>query len=291
MILFKGVFKSMIYCILCIGQVWVNGKWVKFDICFMVGDMLCILFVCVVECFEMQGLSLGQMVLVVEVVIFEDKYFLVIDKFIGMVSYGGSGVSYGVIELMWVVCLNDYFELVYWLDCDISGVLVFVKICVGLIGLQVVICDNQVVKQYFCLMVGYLFKVWFDVNVLFVKFVFQGGECMVRVFDNGKLFFIFFCEIEQYLGVCLMQVMLGIGCIYQICVYVVYIGYFFVGDLKYGDCEVNKCFCELGLQCLFLYVLYMSFELDGCLYSFLVLFLDDLRKFLEIIVFKGKSVC
>lgn len=45
----KGVLKSMIYCILCKGEVWVNKKCIKFEYKFEVGDEVCILLVCVVE--------------------------------------------------------------------------------------------------------------------------------------------------------------------------------------------------------------------------------------------------
>lgn len=48
----KGVLKSMIYCILCKGEVWVNKKCIKLEYKLEVGDEVCILLVCVVECEE-----------------------------------------------------------------------------------------------------------------------------------------------------------------------------------------------------------------------------------------------
>lgn len=289
MTLLKGVPKSMIYRILRTGQVRVNGKRAKPDTRLTAGDMLRIPPVRVAERPEMQGPSPGQMASAAEAVIFEDKHFLVIDKPTGMASHGGSGVSHGAIELMRAARPNDHLELVHRLDRDTSGVLVFAKTRAGLTGLQAAIRDNQVVKQYLCLMVGHPSKARFDVNAPLAKFVLQGGERMVRVSDNGKPSLTFFREIEQYPGARLMQATLGTGRTHQIRVHAAHIGHPLAGDPKYGDREANKRFRELGLQRLFLHASHMSFELDGRSYSFSAPLPDDLRRFLETIASKGKN--
>lgn len=66
--------------------------------------------------------------MLVDVILYEDDYILVLNKFFGMVVYGGSGLSFGVIEGLWVLCLEVwFFELVYCFDWDILGVLLVVK--------------------------------------------------------------------------------------------------------------------------------------------------------------------
>lgn len=68
-----------------------------------------------------------------DVILYEDDYILVLNKFFGMVVYGGSGLSFGVIEGLWVLRLEVwFFELVYCFDWDILGVLLVVKKCLVL---------------------------------------------------------------------------------------------------------------------------------------------------------------
>lgn len=69
-------------------------------------------------------------------ILFEDKYLMVINKFLGMVVYGGSGLSYGLIEVLCVFCFEECsLEFVYWLDCDILGCLFILKCCLVFIDL------------------------------------------------------------------------------------------------------------------------------------------------------------
>lgn len=88
---------------------------------------------------------------------------------------------------------------------------------------------------------------------------------MVEVNVEGKDVLIEFwvlCCFGDF--VILVEVCLIIGWIYQICVYVKYVGYVIVGDLKYGDEDFFCEICELGGKCLFLYVVQLCVLLfDG----------------------------
>ncbi|WP_255682803.1 RluA family pseudouridine synthase [Dyella sp. 2HG41-7] len=281
MTLLKGVPKSMIYRLLRTGQVRVNGKRAKPDTRLSQGDMLRIPPVRVAERPAEQGASEGAISQVAEAVIFEDKHFLVIDKPSGVASHGGSGVSFGAIELLRQARPNEHLELVHRLDRDTSGVLVFARTRAGLTGLQAAIRANEVTKQYLCLMVGHPPKARFDVNAPLKKSILQGGERMVRVSDDGKPSLTFFREMEQYSGMRLMQATLGTGRTHQIRVHAAHIGHPLAGDTKYGDRDVNKRLRERGLHRLFLHASHMSFELDGRSYSFSAPLPDDLKTFLN----------
>jgi 23S rRNA pseudouridine955/2504/2580 synthase len=279
--LLKGVPKSMIYRLLRTGQVRVNGKRAKPDTRLAQGDTLRIPPVRVAERPAEQGAPQAALAAVAEAVIFEDKHFLVIDKPAGMASHGGSGVSFGAIELLRQARPKDHLELVHRLDRDTSGVLVFARTRAGLTGLQAAIRAGEVTKQYLCLMVGRPNKAKFDVNAPLKKSVLQGGERMVRVAEDGKPSLTFFREMEQYPGARLMQATLGTGRTHQIRVHAAHVGHPLAGDPKYGDKEANKRFRELGLNRLFLHASNLSFELDGRSYGFSAPLPDDLKDVLD----------
>ncbi|HEX7813846.1 RluA family pseudouridine synthase [Dyella sp.] len=287
MTLLKGVPKSMIYRLLRTGQVRVNGKRAKPDTRLAEGDTLRIPPVRVAERPVEQGPPEHLVTSVTDAVIFEDKHFLVIDKPAGVASHGGSGVSFGAIELLRAARPQEHLELVHRLDRDTSGVLVFAKTRAGLTGLQAEIRANTVTKQYLCLMTGHPDKAKFDVNAPLLKSVLQGGERMVRVAENGKPSLTFFREMEQYPGARLMQATLGTGRTHQIRVHAQHVGHALAGDIKYGDREANKRFKEWGLNRLFLHAAHMSFEVDGRAYAFSAPLPDDLKHFLDVLSTKG----
>jgi 23S rRNA pseudouridine955/2504/2580 synthase len=218
---------------------------------------------------------------VADAVIFEDKHFLVIDKPVGIAAHGGSGVSHGAIELLRAARPNEHLELVHRLDRDTSGVLVLAKSRSGLTGLQALIRENTVTKQYLCLMTGTPRKAKFDVNAPLLKSVMHGGERLVRVDDAGKPSLTYFKELEQYPNARLMQATLGTGRTHQIRVHAQYAGHPLAGDPKYGDEAANKRFRAMGLKRMFLHAARMSFDLDGKNYDFSSPLPDELKAFLD----------
>jgi len=280
MTMLKGVPRSLVYRILRTGQVRINGKRAKPDTRLALGDMLRIPPVRVAEREENEAPS-GMVRSVADAVIFEDKHFLVIDKPVGIAAHGGSGVSHGAIELLRAARPNEHLELVHRLDRDTSGVLVLAKSRSGLTGLQALIRENTVTKQYLCLMTGTPRKARFDVNAPLLKSVMHGGERLVRVDDAGKPSLTYFKELEQYPNARLMQATLGTGRTHQIRVHAQYAGHPLAGDPKYGDEAANKRFRAMGLKRMFLHAARMSFDLDGKNYDFSSPLPDDLKAFLD----------
>jgi len=280
MTMLKGVPRSLVYRILRTGQVRINGKRAKPDTRLALGDMLRIPPVRVAEREENEAPS-GMVRSVADAVIFEDKHFLVIDKPVGIAAHGGSGVSHGAIELLRAARPNEHLELVHRLDRDTSGVLVLAKSRSGLTGLQALIRENTVTKQYLCLMTGTPRKAKFDVNAPLLKSVMHGGERLVRVDDAGKPSLTYFKELEQYPNARLMQATLGTGRTHQIRVHAQYAGHPLAGDPKYGDEAANKRFRAMGLNRMFLHAARMSFDLDGKNYDFSSPLPDELKAFLD----------
>ena len=280
MTMLKGVPRSLVYRILRTGQVRINGKRAKPETRLALGDMLRIPPVRVAE--REEGVAPSGMVKsVADAVIFEDKHFLVIDKPVGIAAHGGSGVSHGAIELLRAARPNEHLELVHRLDRDTSGVLVLAKSRSGLTGLQALIRENTVTKQYLCLMTGTPRKAKFDVNAPLLKSVMHGGERLVRVDDAGKPSLTYFKELEQYPNARLMQATLGTGRTHQIRVHAQYAGHPLAGDPKYGDEAANKRFRAMGLKRMFLHAARMSFDLDDRNYDFSSPLPDELKAFLD----------
>ena len=182
----KGVPKSLVYRILRTGQVRINGKRARPDVRIADGDEVRIPPVRTAEPAAHGTPARAQLERIGEAIIHEDRDFLVIDKPSGVASHGGSGISFGAIELLRAARPGDTLELAHRLDRDTSGVLVLTRRRTALTALQTLIRDNQTTKQYLALLQGKFRRSTFDVNTPLRKSVLQGGERMVRVDDDGK---------------------------------------------------------------------------------------------------------
>lgn len=278
--LLKGVPRSLIYRLVRKGQVRVNGKRVKPDTRLSEGDTLRVPPVRTTERKSGEPPE-GRMRQIEQAVIFEDRHFLVIDKPSGMASHGGSGIDFGVIELLRASRPKESIELVHRLDRDTSGVLVLSRSRAGLTGLQALIREGRTTKQYLALLTGRPERVKFDVNLPLRRSVLQGGERMVRVSDDGKPALTFFRETERYAHASLMQVKLDTGRTHQIRVHAAHIGHPVAGDPKYGEREANQRFRKQGLKRLFLHAAHFEFELGERAYSFSTPLPDDLHQVLD----------
>jgi len=210
----------------------------------------------------------GQTARVEAAILHEDREFLVIDKPAGVASHGGSGISFGAIELLRAARPRDTLELVHRLDRDTSGVLVLARKRSALTGLQAQIREGRVEKRYLALLAGTLPQQRFTVDAPLRKFVLQGGERMVRVDDEGKPSRSRFAELERYASATLAEIALETGRTHQIRVHAAHSGHPVAGDEKYGEREFNRSMREFGLKRLFLHAARFEFSLGERSYSF-----------------------
>lgn len=264
----KGVPKSLIYRILRTGQVRVNGSRAKPDRRLQAGDQVRIPPVRVAEPADHGIPATTQLERIEASIIHEDREFLVIDKPSGVASHGGSGVSFGAIELMRAARPRDTLELAHRLDRDTSGVLVLTRKRSALTGLQTEIREGRVEKRYLALIEGTLPQVRMTVDAPLRKSVLQGGERMVRVDPEGKESRSRFTELDRYPGASLVEVALETGRTHQIRVHAQHIGHPLAGDEKYGEKEFNRRMRDKGLKRLFLHAAHFEFSLGERGYSF-----------------------
>jgi 23S rRNA pseudouridine955/2504/2580 synthase len=277
----KGVPKSLVYRLLRTGQVRVNGKRAKPDVRLAAGDRVRIPPVRVAERPEPGVPPAGQSARVEASILSEDRDFLVVDKPAGVASHGGSGVSFGAIELLRAARPRDTLELVHRLDRDTSGVLVLAKKRSALTALQAEIREGRVEKRYLALLEGRLPKQKLTVDAALRKSVLQGGERMVRVDDDGKPSRSRFSEVERFDGATLAEVAIETGRTHQIRVHSAHIEHPIAGDEKYGDKAFNRAMREKGLKRLFLHAARFEFSIGERSYGFSAPLPDDLKRVLD----------
>ncbi len=277
----KGVPKSLIYRIVRTGQVRINGKRAKPDTRVAAGDQVRIPPVRLGEPTESGAPPRAQIETLERAIIYEDRDFLVIDKPSGVASHGGSGVTFGAIELLRAARPGDTLELAHRLDRDTSGVLVFARKRNALTGLQELIRDNATTKQYLALLKGHTHKAKFDVNASLRKSILQGGERMVRVTDDGKPSLTRFHVVDIFADASLAEVTLFTGRTHQIRVHAQHIEHPLAGDEKYGERGFNQNMRGFGLKRLFLHAARFDFELGDKGYNFSAPLAPDLAAVID----------
>lgn len=259
----KGVPKSVIYRILRTGQVRINGKRAKPDTRIAAADQIRIPPIRLPEKAELGTPQPGHLAQVERAIIYEDRDFLVLNKPSGIASHGGSGVSFGAIELLRASRPRENLELVHRLDRDTSGVLVFARRRSALTALQSAIREGDVIKRYLALLEGHLPQQSLSVNAALKKSVLQGGERMVQVAPDGKPSLSHVRVLEEYASCTLVEVKLETGRTHQIRVHCQHIGHPVAGDDKYGSREFNRAIRDIGLKRLFLHAAHFEFQLPN----------------------------
>lgn len=277
----KGVPKSLIYRLLRTGRVRVNGRRSKPDQRVIAGDDVRIPPVRTAARDAPGEPALAQLARIESAIIHEDREFLVIDKPSGIASHGGSGINFGVIELLRASRPHDTLELVHRLDRDTSGVLVLSRKRSALIALQAAIRHGQVEKRYLALVEGTPAQAKLPIDLPLRKAVLQGGERMVRVEADGKPSRSLLRSVARYAGATMVEVALETGRTHQIRVHCAHIGHPLAGDEKYGSAEFNRALREKGLKRLFLHAARFEFALGERSYSFSAPLAGDLAALLD----------
>jgi 23S rRNA pseudouridine955/2504/2580 synthase len=177
--------------------------------------------------------------------LFEDDAIIAIDKPAGLAVHGGSGVSFGVIEVLRAQRPEaKYLELVHRLDRETSGVLLVAKKRSALTGLHAILrgeTDQRMEKNYHALVKGD----WPDekrhVRVKLAKRVTASGEKRVSVDEeDGQDAHTIFTRVERLGMATLLNCDIRTGRTHQIRVHLAHFGFPIIGDDKYGDFALNK---------------------------------------------------
>ena len=194
-------------------------------------------------------------------IIVEEERLLVVDKPSGIAVHGGSGVSFGVIEVLRALRPEDTLELVHRLDRDTSGCLLVARKASALRALHALLREGQFEKRYLALVKGHWQHGRTRIDVPLRTDLRVGGERTVKAHRSGKAALSEFRPL-QFFGkrATLMEVTLHTGRTHQIRVHAAHAGHALAGDEKYGDPQFNSESAELGLARMFLHAHSVGFE-------------------------------
>ena len=202
-----------------------------------------------------EGAPPGQVRRIGAAILYEDDRVLVLNKPSGCAVHGGSGVSFGVIELLRAARPSArYLELVHRLDRDTSGCLVVAKRRSTLRVLHEALRRRTLDKRYVALLGG----TWQGgrrrrVDLPLERDHLSGGERLVRVSDAGRDSVTEVAAIAAGDGVTLVEALPHTGRTHQIRVHCAALGHPVAGDGKYGDRALDRRLRSLGLRRLFLH--------------------------------------
>jgi len=260
----KGVPRTHIYRLLRKGEVRVNKGRVKANRKVVVGDVVRIPPVRLPSQQEAGKPSGALIDLLDKSIIYEDELLLIVNKPSGLAVHGGSGISFGVIEVLRALRPEAKFlELAHRLDRDTSGCLLVAKKRSALRVLQDLQREGRMDKRYLALLKGHWRRGKEDVRVPLRKNILQSGERRVKVDPEGKDSRTIFRVKRARAQATLVEAELKTGRTHQIRVHAAWLKSPILGDTKYGDEVANKWARSIGLRRLFLHAAFLRFPWPG----------------------------
>jgi 23S rRNA pseudouridine955/2504/2580 synthase len=192
--------------------------------------------------------------------VFESRELLVVNKPAGVAVHGGSGLSFGVIEMLRKMRPDERFlELVHRLDRETSGCLVVARKRSTLRSLHELWRKGEVKKSYLALVSGR----WQGGKVDFaLRKIERSGERVVIVDPQGKPSLSFFKPLGSSGDNTLMRVEIKTGRTHQIRVHAASSGHPIVGDQRYGETQRSED-SNYNTQGLCLHAESLEFHLPG----------------------------
>lgn len=263
--LYRKIPKGRVYKMLKKGEVRVNGSRKKQDYRVQEGDKLRLPPDTVVNS-EPQApkddIPKSWIDRLEKAVLFEDEHLLVLDKPAGLAVHSGSGLKYGVIEVLRASRPNTPFmELAHRLDRETSGCLLIAKSRSMLMELHTLLREGGIDKIYRVLVKGQWSGGKKRVDNQLVRTGAKGKIRHTEESDEGKDAVSDFRPLKRYDKATLMEVQIYTGRTHQIRVQSEGLGHPVLGDDKYGDFGVNREWKKKGLKRLFLHCYEMSFKL------------------------------
>ena len=254
----KGVPRSLVYRIIRTGQVRINGKRCKPATRICEGDQVRIP---PAKTREDGTVDISQKVrdLIKSRILYEDTDLLVVNKPAGMAVHGGSGLPWGLIDVLRQERPGEFIELVHRLDRETSGCLVLALNGSALQNVSTQFRDGKVDKRYLCLLGGHLPQDLLDVRAPLAR-VQAGQRRLVEVSPEGKSAHTRFRLLQAYAECSYAEAELLTGRTHQIRAHAQHLGMPLAGDDKYASRESVREWRKRGLKSLFLHCHRLVFE-------------------------------
>lgn len=192
--------------------------------------------------------------------LYQDDRQLVVDKPAGLAVHAGSGLHFGVIDV-----LRELFPqypdiaLAHRLDRETSGCLLIGFNREVLLLQQQVFVQHQVDKRYLALLCGQAKEPVFEVSLPLIKSV-QGKRSRMIVSEQGKSARTRFKVLQQYRHYTLVEAEPVTGRTHQIRVHAAASGLPVAGDPLYQKPEIVKAQQRAGLQRMFLHAHHLQWN-------------------------------
>ncbi|MDH5355439.1 MAG: RluA family pseudouridine synthase [Gammaproteobacteria bacterium] len=250
----KNIPRTRIYRIIRKGEVRVNKKRIKPDYKLKLGDQVRIPPVRTDSDSDHPVVFSSRILDTVEAaILFENKHLLVIDKPSGLAVHSGSGVAFGVIDLMRQLRPECDMELVHRLDRDTSGCLLLAKHRQSLLALQRCFQDNSISKYYLAVVKGRWPDQLTEVSQSLKKMHMSNGERRVYTDPEGQKALTLIIDNQPHDQYSLITIRLMTGRTHQIRVHCQAEGHEIAGDNKYGEPDFNRNMKKLGMRRLMLH--------------------------------------
>ncbi len=276
----KGVPRSLIYRFIRKGQVRVNGGRAKPSTRLASGDIVRIPPAST-RANSTADIPPAVLELLSGSVLHEKDGVMVIDKPAGMAVHGGSGIRWGVIDVMRKLRPAKNIDLVHRLDRETSGCLMLALDGDALRMLNTQIKNDEIDKRYLCLLDGQMEQAVVDVNQPIASTK-RSGERFMRVDPEGKPARTTFRHLDQYGACSYAEAQLHSGRTHQIRVHAAWLGSPLVGDRRYASSDRHKHWKNHGVKRLFLHAHQLRFTLaDGQQQLVNSQLPDDLKQILD----------
>jgi 23S rRNA pseudouridine955/2504/2580 synthase len=251
----KGLPRGALYRLIRTGQVRVDGGRAKPDRKLLAGEVVRIP---PVGHREASDVKVSEPVCrqIEAAILHEDDDLMVVDKPSGMAVHAGSGLAWGLIDVVRQIRPNRNVELVHRIDRETSGCLVLACSGEALRTLSEQFREGRVAKRYLCLLCGHLDPplnqqvVEVDAAIVAER---KGGEKHMTVDGEGRHAVTRFTVLEQFPRACYAKAEIDTGRTHQIRVHAHHIGAPLAGDRKYGSDADSRYWREKGLKRMFLH--------------------------------------
>ncbi len=256
----KNLPKSRLYRIIRKGEVRVNKKRVKPEYKLSAGDLLR-LPPLQLEPSEGETVQIPDKLtrLLETRILYEDEHILVLNKPEGLAVHSGSGLKYGVIDVLRPLRAEVDLELVHRLDRDTSGCLLLAKNRAALLEMQRILQNNSMRKNYLALVKGHWDKKMRKLDLPLLKQTMPNGERRVYVDERGQVADTRINQISHYnhagIDYSVLDINIMTGRTHQIRVHCQSQHHEIAGDDKYGDRKFNKLIKGQGCHRLMLHAL------------------------------------
>jgi 23S rRNA pseudouridine955/2504/2580 synthase len=237
----RNVPRTRVYRIIRKGEVRVNKKRCKPEYKLQIGDIVRIPPVRIEQDSKRTAEPSRELRQTLEAaILYENKHILILNKPQSLAVHSGSGVDFGVIDVMRKIRPDEDIELVHRLDRDTSGCLILAKHRQSLLAMQSFLQGNLLQKKYIAVVRGEWPQQLSEIRHPLSRYHLSNGERRMRVDAEGKSACSRFKVIQSSDSFSVIQIELITGRTHQIRVHCQSEGHEIAGDSKYGNVEFNR---------------------------------------------------